>query len=134
MAARPAAGGVHPRRPDLGLLPGARPAHQYWTQRGFAVADLNYRAAAAMAAPIRPAPALGRKRCGRCLRRRQYLAGRADRPGKAFIRGGSAGGYTTLCALAFHDVFRAGASLYGVSDPRPWAVRPTSSKAITSTG
>jgi dipeptidyl aminopeptidase/acylaminoacyl peptidase len=35
----------------------------------------------------------------------------------AFIRGGSAGGYTTLCALAFHDVFRAGASLYGVSDP-----------------
>ncbi len=36
---------------------------------------------------------------------------------QAFIRGGSAGGYTTLCALAFHDVFRAGASLYGVSDP-----------------
>ncbi len=35
----------------------------------------------------------------------------------AFVRGGSAGGYTTLCALAFHDVFRAGASLYGVSDP-----------------
>ena len=37
--------------------------------------------------------------------------------GKAFIRGGSAGGYTTLCALAFKEVFRAGASLYGVSDP-----------------
>jgi len=36
---------------------------------------------------------------------------------RAFIRGGSAGGYTTLCALAFHNVFRAGASLYGVSDP-----------------
>ncbi|WP_163004120.1 prolyl oligopeptidase family serine peptidase, partial [Pseudomonas viridiflava] len=36
---------------------------------------------------------------------------------QAFIRGGSAGGYTTLCALAFQDVFRAGASLYGVSDP-----------------
>ena len=35
----------------------------------------------------------------------------------AFIRGGSAGGYTTLCALAFKNVFRAGASLYGVSDP-----------------
>ena len=32
------------------------------------------------------------------------------------IRGGSAGGYTTLCALAFRDVFAAGASLYGVAD------------------
>jgi dipeptidyl aminopeptidase/acylaminoacyl peptidase len=32
------------------------------------------------------------------------------------IRGGSAGGYTTLCALTFHDVFRAGASYYGVAD------------------
>ena len=31
-------------------------------------------------------------------------------------RGGSAGGYTTLCALVFHDVFKAGASYYGVSD------------------
>ncbi|MNE39064.1 Prolyl tripeptidyl peptidase precursor [compost metagenome] len=47
-----------------------------------------------------------------------YLAeqGLIDR-NHAFIRGGSAGGYTTLCALAFHDVFSAGASLYGVSDP-----------------
>jgi dipeptidyl aminopeptidase/acylaminoacyl peptidase len=32
------------------------------------------------------------------------------------IRGGSAGGYTTLCALVFHDVFKTGASYYGVSD------------------
>mgnify|MGYP001821440148 CR=1 FL=1 len=32
------------------------------------------------------------------------------------IRGGSAGGYTTLSALAFHDVFAAGASHYGVGD------------------
>ncbi|MDC6126879.1 prolyl oligopeptidase family serine peptidase, partial [Burkholderia gladioli] len=38
-------------------------------------------------------------------------------PRRAFIRGGSAGGYTALCALAFRDVFRGGASLYGVSDP-----------------
>ena len=47
-----------------------------------------------------------------------YLAGQGLIDGeKAFIRGGSAGGYTTLCALAFKDVFRGGASLYGVSDP-----------------
>ena len=41
--------------------------------------------------------------------------GRADAQ-KLIIRGGSAGGFTTLCALAFYDVFRAGASYYGVSD------------------
>ena len=32
------------------------------------------------------------------------------------IRGGSAGGYTVLCALTFHDVFAAGASHYGIGD------------------
>ncbi|EPX59560.1 Coenzyme PQQ synthesis protein F [Cystobacter fuscus DSM 2262] len=93
---------------------------QYWTQRGFAVADLNYR---------------GSSNHGRAYREKLheqwgvvdvedacavvgYLAeqGLVD-GGKAFIRGGSAGGYTTLCALAFHKVFRGGASLYGVSDP-----------------
>ena len=35
---------------------------------------------------------------------------------KLAIRGGSAGGYTTLCALTFHDVFKAGASHYGISE------------------
>jgi dipeptidyl aminopeptidase/acylaminoacyl peptidase len=37
-------------------------------------------------------------------------------PNRLIIRGSSAGGYTTLSALVFHDVFRAGASYYGVSD------------------
>jgi len=41
--------------------------------------------------------------------------GEVDRE-RLIIRGGSAGGYTTLCALTFRDVFRAGASYYGVSD------------------
>jgi dipeptidyl aminopeptidase/acylaminoacyl peptidase len=35
---------------------------------------------------------------------------------RLIIRGGSAGGLTTLCALTFHDVFKVGASYYGVSD------------------
>jgi dipeptidyl aminopeptidase/acylaminoacyl peptidase len=41
--------------------------------------------------------------------------GRVD-PGRLAISGGSAGGYTTLCALTFHDVFHAGASHYGIGD------------------
>ena len=42
-------------------------------------------------------------------------AGKAD-PARLAIRGGSAGGYTTLAALTFHQVFKAGASYYGISD------------------
>ena len=41
--------------------------------------------------------------------------GLAD-PDRIVITGGSAGGYTTLCALAFRDFFKAGASHYGISD------------------
>jgi dipeptidyl aminopeptidase/acylaminoacyl peptidase len=52
-----------------------------------------------------------------CLAGARYLVerGLAD-VARLAIRGGSAGGYTTLCALTFHDFFRAGASYYGVSD------------------
>ena len=93
---------------------------QYWTQRGFAVADLNYRGSTGYGREYRQALHLrwGESDVADACAAVEYLAGRGliDRS-KAFIRGGSAGGYTTLCALAFHDVFRAGASLYGVSDP-----------------
>ncbi|HEK1766950.1 TPA: S9 family peptidase [Pseudomonas putida] len=93
---------------------------QYWTQRGFAVADLNYRGSSGYGRAYRQALHLrwGEIDVQDACAAVAFLAGQglidAD---KAFIRGGSAGGYTTLCALAFHDVFRAGASLYGVSDP-----------------
>ncbi len=52
-----------------------------------------------------------------CASAAKYLArkGKADRKRLA-IRGGSAGGYTTLCALAYRKVFAAGASYFGVSD------------------
>ena len=95
------------------------PATQFWTSRGFAVLDVDYR---------------GSTGYGRAYRERLYgewgvvdvqdcVAGalhlaeadRADRERLA-IRGGSAGGYTTLSALTFHDAFRAGASYYGISD------------------
>jgi dipeptidyl aminopeptidase/acylaminoacyl peptidase len=52
-----------------------------------------------------------------CINGARFLAGRGSVDGdRLAIRGGSAGGYTTLCALTFHDVFKAGASYYGVSD------------------
>ncbi len=93
---------------------------QYWTQRGFAVADLNYRGSSCYGRAYRQALHLrwGVSDVEDACAAVAHLAGQGlVDAGQAFIRGGSAGGYTTLCALAFHKVFRAGASLYGVSDP-----------------
>ena len=94
-------------------------AIQYWTSRGFAILDVDYG---------------GSTGYGRAYRRRlrnswgivdiddvcngaQYLVneGLAD-ANRLCIDGGSAGGYTTLGALAFRDVFKAGCSLYGIGD------------------
>lgn len=95
------------------------PSIQYWTSRGFAILDVDYG---------------GSTGYGKLYRRRlrgkwgivdvddvcngaKYLAdkGLAD-PDRLCIDGGSAGGFTTLAALAFRDVFKAGTSLYGVAD------------------
>ncbi|WCM50968.1 S9 family peptidase [Pseudomonas sp. WJP1] len=93
---------------------------QYWAQRGFAVADLNYRGSSGYGRDYRQALHLrwGEVDVEDASAVVSHLAERGLIDGQqAFIRGGSAGGYTALCALAFHQVFRAGASLYGVSDP-----------------
>ncbi|MEO9243547.1 S9 family peptidase [Pseudomonas inefficax] len=106
--------------PTSACYPVLDPRIQYWTQRGFAVADLNYRGSTGYGREYRQALHLrwGESDVADACAAVEYLAGRGLIDSrKAFIRGGSAGGYTTLCALAFHDVFRAGASLYGVSDP-----------------
>ncbi len=95
------------------------PKIQFWTSRGFAVLDVNYS---------------GSTGYGRAYRERlngtwgivdvedvvagakaMVEAGKAD-PERLIIRGGSAGGYTTLAALTFHDTFKSGASYYGISD------------------
>ncbi|HSS64498.1 MAG TPA: prolyl oligopeptidase family serine peptidase, partial [Gammaproteobacteria bacterium] len=92
---------------------------QFWTSRGFAVLDVNYR---------------GSTGYGRAYRRRLYgewgvidvedcingarslaESGRVDGQ-RLIIRGSSAGGYTTLAALTFHDVFKAGAVYYGIGE------------------
>src|SRR5438105_936064 len=52
-----------------------------------------------------------------CVNAARYLVERGEADSKSLmISGGSAGGYTTLCALTFRDVFKAGASYFGVSD------------------
>ncbi|MCY1263364.1 S9 family peptidase [Pseudomonas jessenii] len=106
--------------PTSACYPMLDPRIQYWAQRGFAVADLNYRGSSGYGRAYRQALHLGwgdvdvQDACAvvSYLKQRGLIDG-----DQAFIRGGSAGGYTSLCALAFHNVFRAGASLYGVSDP-----------------
>ncbi|VVN14620.1 S9 family peptidase [Pseudomonas fluorescens] len=106
--------------PTSACYPMLDPRIQYWAQRGFAVADLNYRGSSGYGRAYRQALHLswGDVDVEDACAVVSYLAERGLIDGdQAFIRGGSAGGYTTLCALAFHKVFRAGASLYGVSDP-----------------
>lgn len=106
--------------PTSACSPVLDPRIQFWTQRGFAVADLNYRGSSGYGRAYRQALHLrwGETDVEDACAVVAHLAERGlIDPQQAFIRGGSAGGYTTLCALAFCDVFRAGASLYGVSDP-----------------
>lgn len=92
---------------------------QYWTSRGFAVVDVNYGGSTGYgkAYQHRLDGKWGIVDVDDCTNAAIYLAkqGLVDRERMA-ISGGSAGGYTTLCALTFRDVFKAGASYYGVSD------------------
>jgi len=94
-------------------------ATQFWTSRGFAVLDVNYGGSSGFGRAYRDAlkGQWGVVDVDDCVAGARYLAtrGMVD-PERLIIRGGSAGGLTTLCALTFHDVFKAGASYYGVSD------------------
>ncbi|MES2017026.1 MAG: S9 family peptidase [Pseudomonadota bacterium] len=94
-------------------------ATQFWTSRGFAVLDVNYGGSSGFGREYRDAlkGQWGVIDVDDCVAGARYLANRGlVDPERLVIRGGSAGGLTTLCALTFHDVFKAGASYYGVSD------------------
>lgn len=92
---------------------------QYWTTRGFGILDVNYGGSTGYGRDYRSAldRNWGIVDVEDCVNGALYLAekGLVD-PDRLIIRGGSAGGYTTLAALAFKDVFKAGASYYGVAD------------------
>ena len=90
-----------------------------FTSRGFAVVDVNYRGSTGHGrAYMRLLDGQwGVYDVDDCIAAAQFLAARTDVDAQRLaIRGGSAGGYTTLAALVFHDVFAAGASQFGVGD------------------
>jgi dipeptidyl aminopeptidase/acylaminoacyl peptidase len=92
---------------------------QYWTSRGFAVLDVNYGGSTGYGRAYRERlnGQWGVVDMNDCVNGALYLVrqGLADQ-NRLAIRGGSAGGYTTLCALTFRDVFKAGASHFGISE------------------
>ena len=92
---------------------------QYWTTRGFAVVDVNYGGSTGYGREYR------RRLDGKwgivdvddCINAARFLAKRAlANADMMAIRGGSAGGFTTMASLTFKDFFQAGCSLFGVSD------------------
>jgi dipeptidyl aminopeptidase/acylaminoacyl peptidase len=94
-------------------------SYQYWTSRGFALVDVNYGGSTGYGREYRERlkGQWGVVDIDDCVAAAEYLAeqGLAD-PRRLAISGGSAGGYTTLGALAFRDAFAAGASHFGVAD------------------
>jgi dipeptidyl aminopeptidase/acylaminoacyl peptidase len=92
---------------------------QYWTNRGFAVVDINYRGSTGFGRAYRQSlvGAWGIADVQDSQSAIAYLATEKKiDPERCIIRGGSAGGYTVLSALTFTDTFKAGASLYGIGD------------------
>ncbi len=100
-------------------------AIQYWTSRGWGVVDVNYGGSTGFGRAYRERlnGGWGVVDVSDCAAAAQALitAGRAH-PERIAIEGGSAGGFTTLAALCFTDVFRAGACRYAVCDLTAMAV------------
>ncbi len=92
---------------------------QYWTSRGFAVLDVNYRGSSGYGRAYRQklTGVWGVADVADCVHGARYLdaGGRIDAR-RVLISGSSAGGYTVLCVLTFTDLAAAGASYYGIGD------------------
>ena len=101
---------------------------QYFTSRGFALVDVNYGGSTGYGRAYRERlyGTWGVVDTMDCINATKFLAaqGLAD-PARLIITGGSAGGYTTLCALTFHDDFATGSSYFGLADLEPFATGET---------
>jgi dipeptidyl aminopeptidase/acylaminoacyl peptidase len=97
---------------------------QFWTSRGFGILDVNYGGSTGYGREYRKRlnGQWGIVDVDDCVSGAMFLVheNKADE-NKLAIRGGSAGGYTTLCALTFRKTFKAGASYYGISDLETFA-------------
>jgi dipeptidyl aminopeptidase/acylaminoacyl peptidase len=97
---------------------------QFWTTRGFALLDVNHGGSSGFGRKYRERldGNWGVVDVGDTVAAVKYLVGQGRVDGnRVAIRGGSAGGFTVLASLAFHNVFKAGANYYGVSDLEPLA-------------
>jgi dipeptidyl aminopeptidase/acylaminoacyl peptidase len=94
-------------------------AVQYWTSRGFGVVDVDYGGSTGYGRPYRERlnGQWGVVDLQDCVNAARFLVseGKAD-PERLVITGGSAGGYTTICALTFTDAFAAGTTYFGIAD------------------
>src|SRR5579875_1314068 len=115
--------GVH-GGPTSAAAPVLNYSVQFWTSRGFAVADVNYGGSTGYGRAYRERlrHKWGVVDLSDCVEAARHFAatGRADEA-RLLIHGGSAGGYTALCAAAFTDTFAAGASYFGVADATVFA-------------
>lgn len=105
--------------PTAAASSGLDPGVQYWTQRGFGVVDVNHRGSTGFGRSFRQRlyGGWGLVEVADCIAAARALAERGEVDGERLaIRGGSAGGFSALSALAFHDVFATGCSRYGVAD------------------
>jgi dipeptidyl aminopeptidase/acylaminoacyl peptidase len=97
---------------------------QFFTSRGFAYAELNYRGSTGYGRGFRES-LYGRWGVvdvdDAVAAARHLVEGGLADPDRLLISGGSAGGWTALCALTFRDAFATGTSYYGVSDLEPFA-------------
>ncbi len=121
--------GVDGERPPLIVMshggptgeatPGFSLEMQFWTSRGFAVVDVNYGGSSGFGREYRQRlnGNWGIVDTADCINAARWLAGQGEVDGeRLLITGGSAGGYTTLCALTMHEGFAAGTSYYGLAD------------------
>jgi len=95
------------------------PVVQFWTSRGFALLDVNYAGSSGYGRAYRRLldGAWGVADVEDCIAAAQHAVAQGwGDPARLVVRGSSAGGFTVLCALAFHDVFAAGTSYYGIGD------------------